>query len=220
MPINERLNDAIDGNLDVARKCIQTFIEIIFYDLKPATKQLFQPQWYDGIMQQIMVTLGDYLSDISFINPSLRESLVDYLLDALLVAYITALANSPKLRIPAATDRIKEDIGEVFSFFSGFKPAKEVEADLEIMELILGMMEASKSMAFLSYWSFAKVHGPNVPFVENLMKARGDLDRSAVNEVMDSIKRKVKEEDLKDPEEPTIMKKITVQGGISRFLRT
>jgi len=32
-------------------------------------------------------------------------------------------------------------------------------------------------------------------FVE-LMKARGDLDRLAVNEVMDSIKRKVREENL------------------------
>jgi exocyst complex component 3 len=30
------------------------------------------------------------------------------------------------------------------------------------------------------------------------MKARGDLDRSSVNEVMDSIKRKVKEENLTD----------------------
>jgi len=73
---------------------------------------------------------------------------------------------------------------------------------------------------FLSFWSFAKVHGPNIPFVEGLMKARGDLDRSAVSEVMDSIKRKVKEEGLVDPPEPTIMKKIAVQGTLSRFLRT
>jgi hypothetical protein len=53
-------------------------------------------------------------------------------------------------------------------------------------------------LAFLSFWSFAKVHGPNLAFVESLMKARGDLDRSSVNDVMDSIKRKVKEENLTD----------------------
>jgi hypothetical protein len=64
--------------------------------------------------------------------------------------------------------------------------------------MVLSLLEASKSLAFLSYWSFAKVHGPNLAFVESLMKARGDLDRSSVNEVMDSIKRKVKEENLTD----------------------
>ena len=64
--------------------------------------------------------------------------------------------------------------------------------------MILALLEASKSLVFLSFWSFAKVHGPNIAFVEGLMKARGDLDRSAVGEVMDSIKRKVKDENLTD----------------------
>jgi hypothetical protein len=32
------------------------------------------------------------------------------------------------------------------------------------------------------------------------MKARADLDRSAVNEVMDSIKKKIKDEGLTDRE--------------------
>jgi len=51
------------------------------------------------------------------------------------------------------------------------------------------------------------------------MKARGDLDRSGVNEVMDSVKRKVKEDNLTDPPQPTIMKKVVIQGAISRFLQ-
>jgi len=197
-PINEKLNDAIDGNLDVAKKCIQTFIDIVLNDLKPAIKQLFQPPWYGGIMEQIVLTMRDYMSDQSYINPSLLELLVEYLLDAFLVMYLTALANCPKLRMPAATERIKEDIGSAFSFFSGFKPAKELEPYFEVVEMILAMLEASKSMVFLSFWAFAKVHGPCIPFVEGLMKARGDFDRSAVNEVMDSIKRKVKDEGLTD----------------------
>ncbi|EGN95014.1 hypothetical protein SERLA73DRAFT_95635 [Serpula lacrymans var. lacrymans S7.3] len=218
--ISEKLNDAIDGNLDVAKKCIQTLIDIIFNDLKPATKQLFQAPWYDGIIQQVVVTMGDYLADHAFLNASLLELLVEYLLDAFLVAYLTALANSPKLKMPAATERIKQDVGAIFSFFSGYKPAKELEGYFDVVEMILAMLEASQSLVFLSFWSFAKVHGPNIPFVEGLMKARGDLDRSGVSEVMDSIKRKVKEEGLVDPPEPTIMKKIAVQGTLSRFLRT
>jgi len=210
VPINEKLNDAIDGNLDVAKKCMQTFIDIVFNDLKPATKQLFQPPWYDGIMEQIVLTMRDYMSDQSYINPSLLELLVEYLLDAFLVMYLTALANCPKLRMPTATERIREDISSVFSFFSGFKSVKELESYFEVVEMILSMLEASKSMVFLSFWSFAKVHGPCIPFVEGLMKARGDFDRSAVNEVMDSIKRKVKDDGLIDRKSCCMLLLITV----------
>ena len=196
VPINEKLNDAIDGNLDVAKKCMQTFVDIIFNDLKPATKQLFQAAWYDGIIEQIVVTMKDYTSDQQFVKPLLFELVVEDLLDTFLVTYLTALANSPKLRLPAATERIKADISAIYAFFGEFKPDKELEKYFEVIEHILAMLEASKSMAFLSFWAFAKVHGPCLPFVEGLMKARGDLDRTAVNEVMEAIKRKVKDEGL------------------------
>ncbi|KAG6886201.1 hypothetical protein C0993_010763 [Termitomyces sp. T159_Od127] len=219
--ITERLNDAIDGYLDVAKKCTQTLIDMILNDLKPATKSLFQQVWYDGIVVQIVETMRDYMADYqSYLNPSLLELLIDDLLDAFLVSYLNALANSPKLKMPAATDRIREDVGLAFAFFSTLKPAKEVEQSFEVIEMILSLLEASKDMVFLSFWSFAKVHGPNINFVEGLMKARGDLDRSAVSEVMESVKRKVKEEGLTDPPEPTIMKKVNIQNSFSRFLRT
>jgi exocyst complex component 3 len=143
-----------------------------------------------------------------------------------------------KLRMPAAVERIKDDVAELFEFLSTLKPAKELESYFEVVEMVLSLLEASKSLAFLSFWNFAKVHGSNLAFVEGLMKARGDLDRSSVNEVMDSIKRKAKEENLTDRKcfpaglispwlivlflapEPTIMKKVTVEGTFSRLLRT
>lgn len=201
VPINEKLNDAIDGYLDVAKKCIQVLIGVIFNDLKPAMKQLFTAPWYDGVMVQIVETIRDYMSDCQeFLNPALLDHLADDLIQTFIVAYLTALAHSSKLKMPAATDRIKEDIGLVFEFFSTVKPAKDIEVDFEVIEMVLGLLEASKSMVFLSFWSFAKIHGPNIPFVEGIVKARGDLDRSAVNEVMESVKRKVKEDNLTDRE--------------------
>ena len=237
--IHDRLNDAIDGCLDVAKKCTQSLIDIIFNDLKPATKMLFQPSWYDGIIVQIVETMRDYMSDYqTYLNQSLFDLLVEDLIDTFLVTYISALANSPKLKIPAATDRIKDDISEAYKFFGTYKKTNELEPRFEVLEMILSLLEASKSLVFLSYWSFAKVHGPNIAFVETLMKNRGDLDRSGVNEVMESVKRKVKEEGLTDrtyshcpraenispnfpfstAPEPTIMKKIAIQGTFSRFL--
>jgi len=199
--INERLNDAIDGHLDVAKKCTQTLIDMIFNDLKPATKQLFQPPWYDGIMTQVIDTVKDYTTDYNtYLSPTLFELLIADLLDTFIVTYLTALANAPKLRLPAATDRIRADIDAAFRFFGAYKKSQELQGDFEVVEMILSMLEASKSLVFLSYWSFAKVHGPNVAFVESLMKCRGDFDRSAVNEVVESVKRKVKEENLQDRE--------------------
>jgi len=220
-PINERLNDAIDGYLDTAKKCMQTLIDMIFNDLKPATKNLFQPPWYDGIMRQIVETMRDYMADYqSYLNPALLELLVEDLMDAFLLTYLNALAAAPKLKMPMAADRFKEDITEVFELFTTLAPAQDVEARFEVLEMVLAMLEASKDIAFLSFWSFAKVHGPNIAFVEGLMKSRSDFDRSAVSEIMDSIKLKVKDEGLTEPPEPTIMKKVNVGNAFSRFLRT
>jgi hypothetical protein len=53
-------------------------------------------------------------------------------------------------------------------------------------------------MVFLPYWSFAKACGPNFAFLESLMKARDDLDKSDVSGIMESAKRKVKNEGLPD----------------------
>ncbi|KIJ55612.1 hypothetical protein M422DRAFT_151883 [Sphaerobolus stellatus SS14] len=220
--ISEQLNAAIDGYLDVAKKCTQTLIDLIFNDLKPATKQLFGPNWYDGqITGQIIETMRDYMGDYqTYLNPSILELLVEDLLDTFLITYLTAMANANKLRIPAALDQIKEDVTKSFKFFSTWKQGSELEGYFEVVEMALGMLESSRSMVFLPFWSFAKKHGPCLAFVEGLMRAREDLDRSAVNEVMDSVKRKVKDENLQDPPEPTIMKKVIVQGTFARLINT
>lgn len=200
--ISDKLNEAIDGYLDVAtKKCVTVFIDLIFNDLKPAIKQLFTVSWYDGIMRQIIETIRDYMNDYQArLNPSILGLLVEELLDTFIVTYVTGLGNSSKLRMPATIDRIKDDVREAFQYFATLKPTKELENTFDVIDLILGMLEASRSMAFLAYWDFAKAHGPNIQFVESIMKAREDFDRSAVNEVMESVKRKVKDEDIKERE--------------------
>lgn len=221
VPISEHLNSAFDGYLDVARKCTQTLIDMMFNDLRPATKTLFQPVWYEGdVMAQVVATLRDYMEDYqSYLNPSLLDLLVDDLIESFLVTYLTAIANASKLKMPTAANKIGDDIEAVFSFFAGYKKREELEASFDIMNLVLAMLEASKDLIFLSFFEFAKVHGPNLQFVEGLVKARSDLDRSAVSEVMESIKRKANAEELGDPSAPTIMKKISVQSSFSRFLQ-
>jgi exocyst complex component 3 len=40
------------------------------------------------------------------------------------------------------------------------------------------------------------------------MKARDDLDRSAVNDIMESVKRKVNSEVVEAPEQPSIFERM------------
>lgn len=60
------------------------------------------------------------------------------------------------------------------------------------------MLTSSSTMVFLSYWTFAKAHGSQLAFLESIMRARDDLDKSDVTAIMESARRKVKQENLSD----------------------
>jgi exocyst complex component 3 len=60
------------------------------------------------------------------------------------------------------------------------------------------MLTSSATMVFLSYWTFAKAHGSQLAFLDSLMRARDDLDKADVTAIMESAKRKVKQENLSD----------------------
>lgn len=202
--IADQLNEVIDGYLDVAKKCTQTLVELIFNDLRPATKQLFTAPWYDGIMPQIVETLRDYMTDYqTTLNPSLLELLIEDLLDMFLITYLTAVSRSSKLRMPMAADRIKDDVADSFEFFSTIKDPQELEAYFEVIEQALEILTSSRSLVFLSFYRFAQKYGPNLAFVESLVRARDDFDRTTANEVMESIKRKIKDENITDRKHPS-----------------
>ncbi len=189
-------------------------IDVVFNDLKPATKQLFQSAWHEptkgsGFILQVIETICDYMSDWQqFLNLSILDLLIEDLLDAFLDTYLDALAK----RVEAQDGRRDRPYsGRHQRGVPGFQhteteTAKELEAYFEVIELVLALLEASKDLVFLSFKEFAKVHSPNLAFVEGLRKARDDLDRSAVSEVMDRIKRRVKEDGISDREckRPTV----------------
>lgn len=207
--IIERFNEAIDGYLDVAKQCTGTLVQFVFNDLRPATRQFMQSGWYnDQLMPQIIETMRDYMGDYqSHLNPSIFEIVIEDLLDAFLITYLTALRRAPpnSLRMPGAVQRLRSDISQVFDFFTLYKPPAELEPSFEIMDQVASMLSASPQMVFMDYWNFAKTHGPQLQFVEAIMRARDDLERGETNEVMDTLKRKVRDEGIEDPQEPTIM---------------
>lgn len=207
--ISAQLNEAIDGYLDVAKKCTQSLVDFVFNDLRTVTKALITAQWYsDPLMTQIIETMRDYMSDYqTHLNPSIFDILVEDLLDAFLIVYLTALrrAGTRSLKMPIAITRLRSDIQTAYDFFGTYKNPDDLDRNFEVLDQVASMVGASSQMVFMDYWTFAKVHGPQMAFVEAIIKGRDDFDRVMVSEVMETLRRKVKEEGITDPETPTIM---------------
>lgn len=207
--IVESINTAIDGYLDVAKKCTSALVDFVFNDLKIALAKLFTSAWYnEALMEQIIETMRDYMSDYqTHLNPSIFDILVEDLLDAFLIGYLIALrkTSSRALKMPGAVDKVRKDVGIAFDFFATFKQPEELETNFAVLDSVVAMLSASSQMVFMDYWAFAKKHGPQLQFVEALMRARDDLDKVVVGEIMETLRRKVREEDIQDPAEPTIM---------------
>ncbi|WAR52504.1 hypothetical protein PtB15_1B946 [Puccinia triticina] len=210
--ISDNLSAAMDGYLDVAKNCVQALIEAVFNDLKPAVKMLFGNSWYaegaDDPMVLIIETIKDYVVDYqAHLNPNLFELLIDDMVDCFLIAYLNGLRKTSKIRIPQAVDRIRADVRISYGFFVTYKAPTELKAYFKVLEHILGVLSASRTMFFLDWHSFAKEYGPAVVgFTEGLLKARDDLDKTAVNEIMETIKKKKAE--LVEPELPTIFSRL------------
>jgi exocyst complex component 3 len=217
VPIGEKLNDAMDGYLDVAKRCIQILIDLLFNDIKPAVKVLFTSQWYSddgganggGPMTQIIETIRDYMATYqTTLTPSLFDLLIEDIIDNFLVTYLASLRKASKLRVPAAAEQIRQDVRLSFGFFTAYKGPKDLEAYFDVVDGVLKLIVASKTMFFLDYWPFAKRYGPNLAYVEAVLKARDDLDKSQVREIMDGLKKKVSEDALTDPPNPTIFSRL------------
>jgi len=152
-------------------------------------------------------TIRDYMEDYqAHLNNNLFDLLVDDIIDTFLITYLTNLRKASKLRIPSACERIRQDVGAVTKMFSKFKSAKNVKEDFEVIDSIVGLLNVSPSIFALDYYAFAKRYGPNLPFVESLIKARDDLDRQATNDILESVRRKA--ETTSAPDQPTIFNRL------------
>ena len=146
-------------------------------------------------------TMHNYMNDYQqLLDPKITDLLVQRLLDNFIITYLTSLHTSPKLSVPDAGLRMKEDILEAFRFFDPLMAPNDLDTSFEVLEMAHGLVTASREMFPLSFWAFAKVHGPNLGFVEGILRARDDLDRSAVEEVMKRVRWQVAGQHLNDRE--------------------
>ncbi|WFD18972.1 SNARE-binding exocyst subunit S6 [Malassezia caprae] len=208
--VREVLDHALNGFLDISKHCVQLLVEMVLFDLRPAFKDLFTfPAWYiEGTTAIITETVRDYAGDYAArLEPNLYDVLSDDLITRLLTAYLTNLYRSARLRMPKAAERFKVDISELENLVSHVRSAEEAASRMEVLHMIHAILSAPPSMVFLPYWTFAKAHGPNLPFFEALLRARDDMEKGEIMPLLDSAKRKVQQEQLPDvpPDGPTIM---------------
>ncbi|KAL7746700.1 SNARE-binding exocyst subunit S6 [Sorochytrium milnesiophthora] len=192
------LNDAMDGFMKLAKTACSVLIDFAFHDVKPAFQRLFvPPAWYDNeLMNDIIATLNDYCTDYqTHLQEYLFGKLITDMMDRFLLLYIDAMRNKQvKLRLPQARDRMNSDLSNVISFFAQFKSAKRVEKHFELMEKLFTVVCSSKRMIFVDYYSLAKSYSDvPLPFIEDVLLKRDDMDKPTVKEIMESIRQKAKD---------------------------
>lgn len=212
--VRELLDTALNGFLDISKHCIQLLVDIVMFDLRPAFKDMFTfPAWYiEGTTAMITETVRDYAGDYAArLEPNLYDVLSDDLVTRLLTTYLTTLRQSARLRMPKAAERFKVDISELLNLIAAMRPPDEAASRVEVLHMIHAILNAPASMVFLPYWTFAKSHGPNFAFIEALLRARDDMDKSDIAAILESAKRKVRQEHIPDVPEggPTIMSAVS-----------
>ena len=191
------VGDAREGFSKLSKRGITYLVDIVMRDLQPAVVMIFTNAWYDQRpMGAVIATLQDYFTDFkTTLQDYLFTKLVTECLDRFLIAYLEAFrSKQAKFKMPDALQFAKEDLEACITFWSEYRPAKRVKQSFDIFEKILGLLEASASLIFLSWYSLWKAY-KDVPmaFVEDLLSKRSDLDRSAVKEAMTSCKAKASE---------------------------
>lgn len=191
---NAEIEALTNGYVDLATHCMALFARVIFAtDIKPVLVEFFTPQWYQKkTMASITTTFEDYLKDFAgILHPSLRDIFVEELSDALLVRYLECVKNKGAKfrRQEPFTDKIKEDIINVFNFFGQFGDTFELVKDkwraVNAFENLLsadkgpGLVDAFERMKD-QYWDV------QIGWVESALRCRDDFDRSMLSSVKSS----------------------------------
>ncbi|KAJ3081134.1 SNARE-binding exocyst subunit S6, partial [Rhizoclosmatium hyalinum] len=210
----EMLRTSLDGFMRIVKRCYGILIDITLKDTLPALTRLYCNEWYEMELARLVVgTFEDYFNDFQErMQDYIFTKYVNELQDRFILLYVESLRNKGgKLKLPLATEKMRLDLEMVTDFFSKYKAPKRVKAAFDVMEKIIAFIESNGSLLFLDFYTLAPVlfwlnlwltnyslwkAYPDIPlpFVEELLFKRDDLDRTQVREVLDQIKTKVAEE--------------------------
>jgi exocyst complex component 3 len=197
--------------MKIQKKCVQVLIDIIMSDLKPALEVMHCPQWYEqDVMRLIVGTFEDYGNDFQkHMAEYIFNKMMTELADRFIIAYIETFKNkNAKFKMPTAPERMRADVEMVTNFFIRTKNAKRAKASFEVIEKIIGVIEANSRMLYMDFYALWNQF-PDIPldYVEKVLSKRDDIDKSTVREVIDQIKSKATE--LQRDAQPSVFSKIS-----------
>lgn len=178
-----------DRYVDLGTHCISVFVNLIFaVDFRTLLAEFFTPTWYSRKgMGQAVSTFEDYLSDYAqVLHPSLRDILIEELADELLVRYLGSVRNrgAKFRRAEPFTDKIKDDVLTVFSFFERFDAFPDIKQKWRVVDGFVKLLEADKPAVPGIYERFKTDYWDvQTGWVEAVLRARDDFDRSMLNAV-------------------------------------
>lgn len=186
--------DAIrDGYVDLATHSINRFVSLIFLvDFRNVLSDFFVPgKWYEtSAMTRITTTFDDYIGDYSAVlHPSLLDILIEELSDALLIQYLTAIKLNKGVKFRRSDPfpaKFRDDVLAAFDFFGKFPDSfnDTIKPRWKCVNFTVRLLETEKAGVVNVYQQFkAEFWDLQLSWVEGVLKARDDWDRTMINEV-------------------------------------
>ena len=187
------INILNDGYVDLSTHCIAKFAQLIFaVDFRTVMPDFFTQRWYPSTaMKQMVVTFDEYIGDYkSVVHHSLLDILIEELSVELLIRYLSAVRNKGAKfkRQDPYKDKLFNDVSTAFEFFNNCPLDADVSATIrdkwKVTENFLQLIEVEKAAVPEVFVAFkAEYWDLQLSWVEAVLRARDDFDRSMLNAV-------------------------------------
>jgi hypothetical protein len=191
----ERANQEVDtlrnSYLDASTSCLTIFTQMIFAcDFKAVVGDFFTPKWYTTTaMSQMIITFEEYITDYTqVLNASLVDIFIEIFADELLSRYLSSVRNKGAKfkRSDPYKDKLFDDVKTAFVFFDKVEPGlgEALKQKWRVTEPFLDLLSVEKEAVAdvfeqmkRTYWDMS------IGWVEAVLKARDDFERSMLNAV-------------------------------------
>ncbi|TAQ83669.1 hypothetical protein B7494_g8006 [Chlorociboria aeruginascens] len=182
------------GYVDLSTHCIAKFAQLIFaVDFRNVMPDFFTPKWYTATaMKQMVVTFEEYVGDYKgVLNNSLLDIFIEELSVELLIRYLSSVRNKGAKfrRQDPYKDKLFNDVSTAFEFFKNSSycspdAAATIQDKWKVTEPFLLLIQAEKAAVPEVFAAFkADYWDLQLSWVEAVLRARDDFDRSLLNAV-------------------------------------
>jgi len=186
------MDPVMDGFHGVSKLALSALVEVVFADLEEALVKLFQKEWYDqDLIQLIINTMLDYYDNEvqNYLMDSYMRIFAQECLSRLVFRYISELLTRKHAFNQASVERMTDDIQAMRDFFTKYVRPNYLQQQTQVLDDLKELLDSESDMISLYYDSLLR-HQGEVPLrvVEILLTQREGMDKSKVKEALASCK--------------------------------